>query len=45
MAFVTEKLSQGIDVVLEIDWQGAQLIREIFPKLLQFLFYLPREKP
>ena len=39
-AFVTEKLSQNIDVVLEIDWQGAQQIRKIFPEIIT-IFILP----
>lgn len=39
-AFVTEKLSQGIDVVLEIDWQGAQRIRRNFSETIT-IFILP----
>lgn len=39
-AFVTEKLSQNIDVVLEIDWQGAQQIKKIFPEIIT-IFILP----
>lgn len=38
--FVEEKLSQGIDVVLEIDWQGAEHIRKIFQKVTT-IFILP----
>ncbi len=28
---LSNTLSQGIDVILEIDWQGAQQVRESFP--------------
>lgn len=38
--FVEKKLSQGIDVVLEIDWQGAEHIRKIFQKVTT-IFILP----
>jgi len=37
---VTELLSQGIDVILEIDWQGAQQIRRMIPDCLS-VFILP----
>jgi guanylate kinase len=30
-AWVMEKLSQDIDIILEIDWQGAQQVRAQFP--------------
>lgn len=39
-AFVEEKLSQGIDVILEIDWQGAAQIRKAFQKAVT-IFILP----
>ncbi|MGS2718307.1 guanylate kinase [Eionea flava] len=38
--WVEEALSQGIDVILEIDWQGAQQVREIMPAT-QSIFILP----
>lgn len=38
--FVIEKLSQGIDVILEIDWQGATQIKKIFPAAVG-IFILP----
>jgi guanylate kinase len=38
--WVNEALSQGIDVILEIDWQGARLIRELIPSTLG-IFILP----
>ena len=37
---VTEGLAHGHDVVLEIDWQGAQLIRQEYPEALD-IFILP----
>lgn len=39
-AFVEEKLSQNIDVILEIDWQGAKQIRKTFPEAVT-IFILP----
>jgi guanylate kinase len=38
--FVQEKLSQGIDVILEIDWQGAAQIRQTFKQVVT-IFILP----
>ncbi len=37
---VIEKLHQGIDVILEIDWQGAQQVRTMIPDC-QSIFILP----
>ncbi len=37
---VEENLGQGLDVILEIDWQGAQQIRRIRPDCLS-IFILP----
>lgn len=39
-ATVEQQLSQGLDVILEIDWQGAQQIRRIRPDCLS-IFILP----
>ncbi len=39
-AFVDEKLAQGIDVILEIDWQGASQIRQLRPESIG-IFILP----
>lgn len=38
--WVEEQLSQGIDVILEIDWQGAQQVKRIMPDTLS-VFILP----
>ena len=37
---VTEQLQAGLDVILEIDWQGARLIRELMPAAVS-IFILP----
>lgn len=38
--WVNEKLAQGIDVILEIDWQGAQQVRKSVPDAVG-IFILP----
>ncbi|MBS0350952.1 MAG: guanylate kinase [Proteobacteria bacterium] len=38
--WVMSKLIAGIDVLLEIDWQGAQQIRRLFPSAI-LIFILP----
>ena len=38
--FVEEQLRQGHDVILEIDWQGAQQVRRAMPQCVS-LFILP----
>lgn len=38
--WVEEKLAAGIDVILEIDWQGAQQIRKLMPDCVG-IFILP----
>jgi guanylate kinase len=38
--WVMETLQQGIDVILEIDWQGAQQVRRLIPETVS-LFILP----
>lgn len=38
--WVIEKLQAGIDIVLEIDWQGAQQIRQLLPHSIS-IFLLP----
>jgi guanylate kinase len=37
---IDERLSQGIDIILDIDWQGAQQIRQIMPNAIS-IFLLP----
>lgn len=37
---VAEKLQAGIDVILEIDWQGARQVRSLFPAAIS-IFVLP----
>lgn len=38
--WVMEQLNLGIDVILEIDWQGAQQVRRLFPESIS-VFILP----
>lgn len=40
---VEEKLAQGIDIVLEIDWQGAQQVRHVMDDCCS-VFILPPSK-
>lgn len=39
-AAVREQLQQGVDLILEIDWQGAQQVRQCFPEAIG-IFILP----
>jgi len=41
--WVEARLQEGTDVILEIDWQGAQLVREAFPAAVG-IFILPPSK-
>lgn len=38
--WVNDALDKGIDVILEIDWQGAQQVRQLIPET-QSIFILP----
>ena len=40
---VEEQLSKGLDVILEIDWQGAQQVRHLMPKAVG-IFIMPPSK-
>ena len=42
-ATVVERLNQGQDVILEIDWQGARQVRNNFPSSVS-IFVLPPSK-
>jgi guanylate kinase len=39
-AAVESQLSKGIDVILEIDWQGAERVRQLMPESIS-IFILP----
>lgn len=41
--WVEEQLAQGTDVILEIDWQGAQQVRKLMPNAVS-VFILPPSK-
>lgn len=42
-AFVDEQLTRGIDVILDIDWQGAEQIKKLYPQS-ESIFLLPPSK-
>jgi len=42
-AVVDTLLEKGVDVILEIDWQGAQQVRKLMPEALS-IFILPPSK-
>ena len=42
-AFVDQQLNLGIDVILDIDWQGAAQIKKIYPQS-ESIFLLPPSK-
>ncbi|MCL6269729.1 guanylate kinase [Sansalvadorimonas sp. 2012CJ34-2] len=43
-AWVEEQLEKGIDVILEIDWQGAQQVRRLMPEVLGIFILPPSQK-
>ncbi len=42
-AFVDEQLNQRMDVILDIDWQGAEQIKKLYPQS-ESIFLLPPSK-
>ena len=38
---VLNKIKQGIDIILEIDWQGARQIRQLFPSSVGIYIFPP----
>ena len=42
-ATVKEQLAKGHDVLLEIDWEGAQQVRKLFPDTKQILILPPSQ--
>lgn len=40
LAQITQRLQEGIDVILDIDWQGAEQIRVFFPNVVT-IFIVP----
>ena len=43
-AWVEEQLTQGVDVILEIDWQGAQQVRRLMPEAIGIFILPPSQK-
>ncbi len=43
-SWVQERLQEGLDVILEIDWQGARQVRELHPEAIG-IFVLPPSRP
>lgn len=43
-ASVAQRLAQGLDVILEIDWQGARQVRQRMPQCLS-VFIVPPSRP
>lgn len=39
--WLSEELQQGSDVILEIDWQGAQQVRQFFSEALSIFIFPP----
>lgn len=42
--FVTTQLEKGLDVILEIDWQGARQIKALFPEAVTVFILPPSEE-
>ncbi len=43
-SWVQKRLQEGLDVILEIDWQGARQVRELHPEAIG-IFVLPPSRP
>lgn len=43
-AWVEEQLDKGEDVILEIDWQGAQQVRHLMPSAVSLFIIPPSQK-
>ncbi|CAM3771524.1 guanylate kinase [Parendozoicomonas haliclonae] len=43
-AWVEEQLEQGVDVILEIDWQGGQQVRRLMPEAIGIFILPPSQK-
>ncbi len=41
---VADQLATGIDVILEIDWQGARLVRELLPGTVSIYILPPSQE-
>ena len=42
--WVQEQLAKGIDVILEIDWQGGQQVRRLMPEAIGIFILPPSQK-
>jgi guanylate kinase len=40
-AWISARRAEGIDIILEIDWQGAQQVRRIFPEAIGIFILAP----
>ena len=43
-AWVEEQLEKGVDVILEIDWQGGQQVRRLMPDAIGIFILPPSQK-
>jgi len=41
--WVQQQLAQGVDVILEIDWQGARQVRKLFPATVSIFIVPPNQ--
>ena len=40
-AWISARRAEGIDIILEIDWQGAQQVRRLFPEVVGVFIMVP----